>query len=457
MQDRWYIGYLICILCFAVMAWSFYPGLMSPDSIANLADARQGTFTDVNAPLMAYLWRWLDGISAGPGLMFLLVNAIFWTACALFWKAAHRESFGLGLALVLFALLPHILAQTPVVWKDVGMGASLFLAAALIYYAKKTGSKLAMWIVPFPLFYAYAVRLNAFPAVLPIAIWAGTVDFRVFDIKGRRLPAAVAGIGYFLVLSFSVYFVNEQLTEGKTVYPFQQVYLYDLAALSVRAGESKFPEYVSSGENFSLDSVRERYNSRSVSDLIYPDIPNAGDRPVLKLTDDANEIAELKTKWWEAVGQDPGGYLGHRWRVFAQLTGLGKSVTAPYWEPGFSSSPPEYRAEENIGTRGLMKYFGAFRRPFPQTFFFRGFIWLILCGFFLYKSLRRGLRDDWDLVFVLSSSALLFVFAYFPTAPSTEFRYLFWPAIASALTVIFGIYMLRKEKRGEAREDNLQG
>jgi hypothetical protein len=175
-------------------------------------------------------------------------------------------------------------------------------------------------------------------------------------------------------------------------------------------------------------------------------VPQPGDKPVLKLTDNPNEIAELKTKWWSAVSENPGGYLYHRALIFAQLVGLQRAVTAPYWEPGFASSPPEYRVEENAGTKVLTGYFGFFRRPFTQTFFFRGVVWLALCGFFLYKAVKRRLRGDWELVFVLSISAMLFTFAYFPTTPSTEFRYLFWPAIASALVVIFGVYLLRTEK-----------
>lgn len=447
LQKRWYIGYLICILCLALVIWAFYPGMMSPDSIANLTDGRRGTFADINAPLMAYLWGWLDTISAGPGLMFILQNIVFWTACAIFWRTTNAESFGLGIALVLFGWLPHILAQTAVVWKDIGLGASLFLAVALLFHAKKTGNKAALLLSPIFLFYGYAARLNALPAVLPIAVWTGFIAFSVFGLKDRKLAAAALGLSYFILLSLAVYFVNQRMTGGRTVYPFQQVYLYDLAALSVRKNEAIFPDHVRNTENFSMDTVRARYNTRTVSDLIYPDLPNAGDQPVLKLTDRPEEIAELKNKWWDASRSDPAGYLGHRTRVFAQLVGLSRAVTAPYWEPGFSSSPPEFVPDGNAGTWILTKYFSAFRRPFPQTFFFRAFIWLILCGFFLYKAARRGLAGDWDLVFVLSLSSLLFTFAYFPTTPSTEFRYLFWPAIASALTAIFGIYLLKRERR----------
>lgn len=454
LQKRWYIGYLICILCFAFVIWSFYPGMMSPDSIANLTDGRRGSFADINAPLMSYIWGRLDTVIAGPGSMFVLQNIVFWGACALLWRATNAESFGLGIAVVLFGLMPHILAQTAVVWKDIGMGVSLLMAVALLFYAKRTGSKIALLVSPVFLFYAYMARLNALPAILPVAVWTGFIAFEMFEIKGKKLAAASLGVGYFILLSLAVYGVTQKITEGRTLYPFQQVYLYDLTALSVKKNEAIFPDYIRSAENFSLETARARYNTRSVSDLIYPDLPNPGDKPVLMLTDRPEEIAALKNKWWEAVSSDPQGYLGHRARVFAQLTGLSRAVTAPYWEPGFSSSPREFRPEENAGTWILTKYFGAFRRPFPQTFFFRAFVWLILCGFFLYKAVRRRLRDDWDLVFVLSLSSLLFTFAYFPTTPSTEFRYLFWPAIASALTVIFGVHLLRREKRpGSAGQD----
>ena len=446
LQDKWYIGYLVCICGFALMVGSFYPGMMSPDSAAALAAGREGTFVDINAPLMSALWAVLDRVIAGPGAMLILQAVLYWGACALFWKAAYRESVFLGSALVLFAFLPHILSQTIVIWKDIALGASLFFAAALLYYAKKKGSKAALLISPAFLFYAYAARLNALPAVLPLAIWSGFLLFRIFELGRSKVFAALTGIAYFAVLTAAVYAVTYGLTGGRSVYPFQQVYLYDLAALSIAKGRPLFPEYISSDENFSLGRAAARYNERSAADLIFPDVPNAGDRPVLKLTEDAGQVAVLKQAWISAVTEDPAGYLKHRGKVFAQLTGLGRGVTAPYWEQGFSSSPAEYRSEGNIGTRILMKYFGAFGRPFPQTFFFRAVLWMVLCGFFLYKALRRGLAGDWDLVFVLSASTLLFIFAYFPTTPSTEFRYLFWPAIASALAVIFGVHLLRRER-----------
>jgi hypothetical protein len=450
-ENKPFSGYLLCILGFGLTIWAFYPGFMSPDSVTSFTEARQNSFTDISSPVMSYLWRLLDKIVAGPAPMLILQNAVFWSACAVFWHATHKKSFRLGLCLVLFALMPQILSQLPVVWKDVGLGAALFLASALLYLADKTKNKVALFVSPLFLFYGYAARLNALPAILPLAIWSGFIFYRVFEIEKKKFLPIFVGLIYFIALSLTVYFVSGRITEGKTVYPFQQIYLYDLAAISKERNEALFPEYMLKDENFSLEKMKTRYNERSVSDLIFENVPNQGDLSVLKLSSDAEQIGALRQKWLESVSENPVVYLKHRGKVFAQLVGLSSSVTRPFWNLGFSGNPPEFQREENFGASILMKYFGLFQRPFPQTFFFRAFLWLLLCGYFLYRAVKNRLKDDWEIVFVLSTSCLLFTFAYFPTTPSTEFRYLFWSAISSMLVVIFGIY------QSVQTDDNLLG
>ena len=442
------VGYLICLLAFAFVSWSFYPGIMTADSIAALAQGRSGIYGDLNAPLMSWLWGRLDSVVPGPALIFVIHLAIFWVAAAIFWSTTNRRSLWLGIGLVLFGLLPHVLAQTVVVWKDVALGVSLFMSVALVYAARTYRSRLALIAAILFLFYGYAARLNALPAVLPIAIWIGFVAVEIFEIERKRVIAPLVGVILFATLSATVYLTNAGLTAGRTDQPFEQIYVYDLAAISVETGVDLFPPAIQSDPEFSLEKVRARYNERSASDLIFPNIPDPGDTPPLKLTGDSGRVAELRSKWMDAIADHPGAYLRHRWNVFAQLIGLRRSITAPYVADGFASNPYEFRGGGNIGFASLMKYFGAFRRPFPQTFFFRAVVWMAICVVLVFASIRRRLRSDWDLVFVLSLSSLAFIAAYFPTTPSTEFRYLFWPAIASAVALIFGVYLYRSESRG---------
>ncbi len=446
-RGRWFIGYLLCVLCFALTIWSFYPGLMTADSIAGLTEGRRNSYSDILSPLMSYLWGIFDRVVEGPGLMLIFQNLIFWTACAVFWRATYKKSVRLGLALILFAFLPQIISQLPFIWKDIGLGASLFLASALVYLADREKIKTALLISPLFLFYGFAVRLNALPAILPLAIWSGFVFCRIFEINKRKFVPLLVGIIYFIALSLAVFLVNGRLTEWKTVYPSQQIYLYDLAAISTERDEALFPEYILRDENFSLEKVKERYNKYSVSDLIFPNLPKQGDLPVLKLSSDAEEVALLRQKWFETVAENPGVYLWHRIKIFAQLNGVARSTGPPTWQLGYSSNPPEYRGDENIGYRIIIGYLKIFRRPFPQTFGYRSVIWFLLCGIFVYKAVKRSFQGDWEIVFVLSISSILYALAYFPTTPSTEFRYLFWSAISSAVAVIFGIFLWRKEKR----------
>ena len=261
-NSKWYVGYLLCIVCFALTIWSFYPGLMTADSSAGLTEGRQNSYSDILSPLMSYLWGMFDRIIAGPGLMLIFQNLIFWSACAVFWRATYKKSFWLGLALVLFAFFPQIISQLPFIWKDIGLGASLFLAAALIYLADTEKSKTALLISPLFLFYGFAVRLNALPAILPLAIWSGFVFCRVFEINKRKFAPVLVGIVYLIALSVTVSIVNGRLTEGKTVHPFQQIYLYDLAAISTAGTRLCFPNI------FCRTKIFRSKRSRSVTTSI---------------------------------------------------------------------------------------------------------------------------------------------------------------------------------------------
>ncbi|CAN5500854.1 hypothetical protein BH18ACI3_BH18ACI3_21080 [soil metagenome] len=223
------------------MLWSFYPGMTSGDAIAALIEGRTGIIYDQNSAIMSFVWGMLDRLIAGPGLMLTLQLGIFWTAAAILWEAIYRESLGLGLAAVMFPFMPQILSQLPMIWKDIGMAVTLFAAVALIFLASKNRSVVALLLSPAFLFYALAARLNAIPAVLPIAIWTGFVAGSIFGFGKRPAASMAIGAAYCVALFVTVQLVQHSITGGRTSYPFQFVLLYDLAAISVAKGEPRFP------------------------------------------------------------------------------------------------------------------------------------------------------------------------------------------------------------------------
>lgn len=439
-------GYFVCAAGFVLVVAAFYPGVMSPDSIDQWGQGHAWDFYDVHPPIMSALWGLLDRVWAGPAGMLVFHNALFWGAAALFWRLTRERSRALAFVFAAFGFMPQVLAQLGSIWKDVGLGTSLFMASALLYGASRRGWRLALLAACPLIFYGYGARLNAAPAVLPLALWSALIACRQLPRLASRaasfklLPAAL-GVAYFVVLTAAVAATTRALTHGRTHYPFQQVMLHDLAAVSKETGRSHFPGYVTAAPNFSLEHVTAQYSTEWVNTLIY------GEPPPLKSTKIPEDIDSLRAAWWEAVSHNKAAYLGHRWAIFRNLTGLGTEIVYKSFNPATGlNNPPQFRREPNALTRALTSYFFLF----ANSPFFRGFIWILVCLALVYLSLRLGLKGDLVAVFTLASSGFAYSAAYFFVTPSSEFRYLWWTVLAAVVAAtLFALHF--KERRAAAR------
>jgi hypothetical protein len=315
-----------------------------------------------------------------------------------------------------------------------------------MYRARQAGSKRALLASVPLLFYGYGVRLNAAPALLPLALWAGFIACQVFpSLRGvasrwpRLLPASL-GVAYFLLLTAAVALTTEALIKGKHEYAGQSVLLHDLAAVSVARGEPLFPDYVVRDEHFSMEKVEAQYGPNISTAIV--GVNASG----LRLSGDPRDMGALRAKWLEVVPRNAGVYLRHRWRVFEATTGLGRAeVCFPYL---FASSAPfGYKTNDLAVHRLLKAYFWATR----NTLLFRGFFWLLLALALVYFSLRGRLRGDLPFVFVLASSGLLYGAAYFFVAPSCDFRFFWWTMLACVVGLLFFLHFAAGHWRATRR------
>ncbi len=337
-----------------------------------------------------------------------------------------------------------LLALLGVVWKDVALGASLWLASALLYAADRKRSRAALLAACPLMFYGYGVRLNAAPAVLPLALWSGLVASRLLPaLKAgagwRRLLPFVCGLAYFALLTVAVNVTTHVLVRGHTLYPYQQVLLHDLAAISKETGESQFPDYVVRDRDFSLEAISREYTPGGINSLIY------GRPQLLKITSDADNVADLRARWLASVSGHRGAYLAHRWAVFATLTGFNtQDVAVAFYPATGMNNPRQFGSPMNALTRALTSYFFFFSR----SIFFRGFFWILVTAGLVYVSLRLRLEAELEAVFVVSLSGLLYALGYFLYAPSAEFRYLWWTALAAAAgAILFAAYAVANKGR----------
>lgn len=426
------VGYLLCLMGFLLVIFTFYPGYMSEDSIAQLAQGRSWHFVDGHPPVMAAVWGLIDKVIAGPFGMLLLHNILFWGGAAIFWRLTNRKSLRLGLALVLFGLMPPVLALLSTIWKDVGLGASLFLASALLYTSLKSNSKGALFAT-FPLlFYGYSVRHNAAPAVLPLAVWTGFIACRISPLlkakstKIRILPAML-GLVYFGILTATMLTVTKLLLKGSNHYLEQYVLLHDLAAISTAKGEVLFPEYVINESIFSLEKVRANYHPAFATPL----------RAVsgLRLSDKPHHIAALRAKWWDTILDNKVLYLNHRWAAFEQLIGFKTDYVCLPYQSVMHPNSFGYK----VNDWKVQQYVRPYLFYFKESLLFRNVLWLLISLGLIYFSLRGRLRGDLEIVFVLAMSGALFGLSYFFYAPSCDFRYLWWTMIAANVALIFFI------------------
>lgn len=425
-------GYLVCAAGLVLVCAAFYPGYMSQDSGAQWAEGRAWRFSDWHPPLMAAVWGVVDRVVAGPAGMLVLHNAMFWGACALLWRATRGRSKWLAVALCAFGFLPQVLSHLSTVWKDAGLGAALLLAAALLYTSFRTGSRAALVAALPPLFYGFGVRLNAAPAVLPLALWAGVLGcravpaFRDGAARRGRLAGVAVGLALFASLWAATWLTTEALVGGRHSYTGQSVLLHDLAAVSVARGEPLFPDYILRDAGFSMEKVTKAYSP----DIATPILP--GGLSGLRLSADAGEMEALRARWLEVVAANPGAYLRHRWGVFRQASGLGGlSVCFPYQMAGYQ--PRGFETRDWLAHRLLKSYFWAVR----DSFLFRGFFWLLLSAVLVFFAARGRMQSDLEFVFVLASSGLLYGAAYFLIAPSCDFRFFWWTMLSASVGSAF--------------------
>ena len=435
------IGYALCFAGFVLTLVAFSPGLMSADSVDQWQQGRAWVFNDVHPPVMSALWGIFDRIWPGPLLMLVFHNLIFWGGLALFWRLTRGKSFEVALAFPCLGFMPQIWAPLTTIWKDIGLGASLLLAAALLYAANERKSRAAFFCSLPLMLYASGTRLNAATATLPLALWSGLITCRLFPGLRVYLPdrvrgflPSILGVSYLVMLLFTVNLSTKALTHGNTLFPYQQILLHDLAAISKSTGQTQFPSYLTEAEGFSRERLAETYAPCSVNSLIY------GTPPVLKITTDVEEVAALRARWRAALLSNPATYLKQRAALYACLTGFSaQNVWMPFFPASGMNNPRPIKSPMNSLTRVLTSYFFFF----SDTVLFRGFFWLLPAAGVIYLTLRLRLDGGLEPAYVLATSGLFYGLGYFFYAPSSEFRYLWWTVLAaSTATVLFVCYVL---------------
>lgn len=283
--------------------WLFWPGMLSPDSQGQYAMAIAGVYNDHHPPLMSFVWRYLDKIHSGPGMMFLLHMSLLYGS--LIYLIRSLAELPYRFLFILFPLIPHILVYANMIWKDVGFAFSFLFVACYLSYLTAIKQKLSWYqtsILLIILFYGTAVKFQAQYCAPILLAWIA-YSFSNYKLYAKKniLCLLIISIPFYVVINN----INNIFIPNVTkAHAWQYVKLYDLAAISVQNNYSIFPEFAKN-KNYTLEKLTTRFNHQRVDDLVFVD-------PILKKGETAAERQELYSTWLHAVYQHPLSYIKHR-------------------------------------------------------------------------------------------------------------------------------------------------
>ncbi|HXH55365.1 MAG TPA: hypothetical protein VNK03_06465 [Gammaproteobacteria bacterium] len=319
----------------------------------------------------------------------------------------------LKFAIALMPFIPNIAAYSGAIWKDVSFAYSFLLVGMLLTKSNIISQKLTfpkIILILFLLIYGVGVKYQA-QFVLPVmSFWLGLT---LTDSK-LNVKSILIGVATMSFVFLSVFLFNKSLVSvERKQHSWQMVKLYDLAGISVRAGKNLLPEFVTSQDGFSMDSVKKLYSPERVDELLkdwYPGAP-------LSLAQNEKERNLLWSTWASAVAHHPVAYLSHRFSLWFNM--ISKSPIKSLTQLASVDSIPE-------GTKFLLKHAGnalfELIRVLSRFVFMLPFLFFYLFwGIHLYKKTSPyGVP-----LFMMNLAGLSLLLALFVFSMAADLRYIY--------------------------------
>lgn len=424
-RTHW-VSFSLLLLGFIHALLLFYPGSLSVDSRDQLNQALANRYNDWHPPIMAWVWRQLLWIKAGPQPMLLLHLGMFWGGLYLIWSSLIKKNCWTFRLVPLIGFMPNVVAMVGVIWKDIGLGAAMLLING-IFLIKQSNKVRQSLILIALLLYATWVRHNSIGLTIFFFL-SIPVYFHWFEnSNARRMWALRVVMGIVLVVSSLVsrmVFEDAFLSVERTHVGTYNL-LFDLASIEKEINEDLIPEAFKTSD-YTKEKVYQCLYDRDPSQLIF----NAD--PPFQVSFDISENRKLKLTWAKSIIKHFPQYLKYRWLQYKSLIRWGyvQCRANHYWMP-----------EEFGGGISWMKSWRDFLDTkttewAETTPLFSGWFYLVLSalGLLLSVFLKSEYQFLARLCFI---STLLYSATYFIGSVSCDFRYVWPTTLTSVLGVIF--------------------
>ncbi|QYX76331.1 hypothetical protein [Streptomyces akebiae] len=421
---NWWLAAVAAACCVTTIV-VFIPGYMSPDSIDQLQQAMGRTpLTDWHPPVLSLVWRALIAVTGTPAAMAALQSLVLWGAL---WVLARcvwelTASRAGSLAVLGLGLTPPVLTFVGVVWKDVHAACALLAACAVSFIGLRLRDRGLsartrwglLWLGVLFLSYAVLVRKNAFLAAIPMFV---LLVLALWRSPGRRTWAActAALVAAVVLPAAAISLIARPVQTDQGAQIMLDDLLHVLTVEDLRSADVR-PDL----RDRLVAAAGECERVGALSDTYWA----CYQRPADGLTGDADELTSL---WLREMRGHASGYLQYRLRVF----------TALLFETGYPYQPGVFANDLGIEVARprleatLASYVNGAATDLKPLF--RGWFWVAVA---LVLAVRPG-RGTFSLpIRALGISSLAYVLGYLPIVPATNYRYVYWPALACALGLV---------------------
>lgn len=456
LNNKWWpILLAITIVLFALNVLLFYPGYMSPDSLWQLCQAKGDCeLTSWHPVSMALLWQTLMSLGGGRiGTLLVLQVTLLWGSLFLFsnyvWQKTKNKKYSL-LPLAV-GLLPFVWSLSGVIWKDVHMAFSLLASVSLILTATllKDKNKYLKYFIYFLIilfiFYAISVRTNAFVAAIPI-IYFFIASTGLLKKQWQIILATIIIVTSGYLISFNFYKVSGVSVKKDNA--DVSMYLYDI--VNIYPAEKLAQKAPASLQDILLKMSNCSYNNQSNSvDLAWwscisteeiEELSSGGDYPA------------LRSFWLKTVAKNPIDY------IFSKLatTNLFLFPSTPSVAPSgvAHNEEPLSPRENTYGMKAKIPAGPTINRSYTNnfgvlhfSFLFKAWFWLLASTITLVVAIKNNRFKKYkQLVIALSISSILYVLSLLLGSLTSDYRYVYWPAIATTIAAIF-LYVGKKKAK----------
>jgi len=390
-----------------------WPGVMSPDANSQYAAAIAGLYSDHHPPAMSLLWRYLDYLYPGPGLMFTLHISMLYGAAAIFIYIFKNSLFRWWYAI--YPLIPNLLAYTALIVKDTGFTYAYLLSGAILalMMVNKIIKYKYLLLIPVIILLCYgtAVKFQAQYVLIFFSIGIG------YCINNYKLSGATAFYGVLINLIIIILISNFNavlVPQAREAHSWQLVKLYDLSAISIAVDQPLYPDFILQQPNFEFSRVKQLFEPREVDPLVFTA------NSVLKPGTTDTQRQELWDYWYQTIKQHPWLYLKTRLRLFSY------DLTT---SPSDRSDPVKFLAttalkpvlEQKLVTNSLNMTFAAVKIALR-------FVWLlpllILYSYIAVTRIKNTAAAAPLLMFSVTSIMLLLVLLFCSMAGTARYVFL---------------------------------